>query len=149
MTTVHYIAASAKRRLIQQLRRLLAQRPEMHFACVHGSFLLPRGGFRDIDIAVWIEASSALPESALEYGWALSSYLERHVEHPIDVRVLNWASLGFRYAASSGTLLFAKDRVLWYNFREETWNEYLDFAPLSTQMLFDLLEVSPHPLPAE
>jgi predicted nucleotidyltransferase len=149
MTTVHYIAASAKRRLIQRLRRLLPQRPETHFACVHGSSLLPGGGFRDIDIAVWVEASSAPPEAALEYGWALSSYLERQVEYPIDLRVLNWSSLGFRYAASGGILLFAKDKVLWYNFREETWNQYLDFAPLPTQMFFDLLGASTHPLAPE
>jgi hypothetical protein len=75
--------------------------------------------------------------------------VERQVEHPIDVRVLNWAALGFRYAASGGNPLFAKDKVLWYNFQEETWNEYLDLAPLSTQVLFDLLGVLPHPLPAE
>jgi hypothetical protein len=121
----------------------------MHFACIHGSFLEPNGGFRDIDIAVWVEASSVQAEAALDYEWQLSPHLERQVEYPIDLRVLNWASLGFWYAASSDTLLFAKDKVLWYNFQEETWNEYLEFAPLSTQMLFDLLEVSPHPLPAE
>lgn len=148
MKTVHHISASAKRRLILRLRRLLAQRPEICFACLHGSFLQPRGGFRDIDIGVWIEASSVPPEAALEYEWRESSHLERHVEYPIDLKVLNWASIGFNHAATGGLLLFAKDRALWYNFREATWNQYLDFSPLSTQMLFDLLGASPHSLTA-
>jgi hypothetical protein len=60
-----------------------------------------------------------------------------------DVRVLNYSSLGFRHAASGGLLLFARDDEVWYNFREETWIQYLDFAPLARQMLLDLLGASP------
>ena len=71
------------------------------------------------------------------------SWLERHVPYSTDAKVLNYASMGLRYAASGGLLVFARDEESWYQFREETWMHYLDFAPLSKQMLFDLLGASP------
>lgn len=134
------LSQEGKERVIEKLRRLLAQREEVQFACIHGSFLEPQMGFRDIDIGVWVEPSLVGREISLEYEWELDSWLERHVPHPVDVKVLNYAPLGFRYAASGGLLLFAQDEVAWYDFRERTWEEYLDFAPLARQMLFDLLD---------
>jgi hypothetical protein len=67
-----------------------------------------------------------------EYQWELSAWIERSTLYPIDVRVLNYSSLGFRRAASGGPLLFTRDEELWYNFHEQTWTEHLDFAPLSS-----------------
>jgi predicted nucleotidyltransferase len=125
-----------------QLGQLLSQREEAGFACVHGSFLEPNRRFRDIDIGVWVYTSSVSQERTLDYEWELSTWLERRISYSIDVKVLNYTSIGFRYAASGGTLVFARDADLWYQFRERTWIEYLDFAPLSKQMLFDLLNPS-------
>ncbi len=47
-----------------------------------------------------------------------------------------------RHSASGGLLLMTKDHQQWYTFREETWNEYLDFAPIARQSLHDLLDPS-------
>ncbi len=124
-----------------RLGRLLSQSSEVCFACVHGSFLEPNIGFRDVDVGVWIEPSEVPKEQVLDYELELSRQLEREVSYPVDVKVLNYSTLGFRYAASGGALVFARDADLWYQFREETWMHYLDFAPRSKQMLFDLLGV--------
>ncbi len=140
MTTLRHLSSAAKEQVIQRLKVLLAQRSEVLFACALGSFPEPERGFHDIDIAAWVDTAEVPAEAALEYQWELSSWLERHIPHPMDIRVLNYASLGFRHAASGGLLLIAKDEVLWYDFREETWQKYLDFAPLARGMLFDLLD---------
>ena len=133
------MAAEEKDEIVRRLGSLISQRPEITFACVHGSFLDPEIGFRDIDVAVWVDASTRVIDRAMDYEWELSSWLEREIPHPIDAKVLNCASLGFRYAASGGTLIWATDPVLWYDFREKTWEEYLDFAPLARLILQDLL----------
>lgn len=134
------LSPEARAQTVQQLERLLARRKEVRFACVHGSFLEAQRPINDIDIAVWVDPAPAAPRTALDYEWELASWLERHIPHPIDVKVLNFAPTGFRFAVSGGVLLFARDREQWYNFRGQTWEEYLDFAPLARQMLFDLLD---------
>jgi predicted nucleotidyltransferase len=142
MTRRHQLSLEAREEIMRQLGQLLSQREEIDFACIHGSFLGSNDGFRDIDVGVWADSSAVPQELTLDYELELSAWLERHILYPIDVKVLNHACIGFRYAASGGTLIFARDPDLWYQFRERTWIEYLDFAPLSRQMLFDLLNPS-------
>ncbi len=48
------------------------------------------------------------------------------------------APVSFRYAVTRGEELFVLDREAWSMFRERTWNEYLDFAPLREEALRDL-----------
>jgi len=62
------------------------------------------------------------------YEWELSAWPEQSIPYPVDVKVLNWASLGFRYAVRGVSLLFARDEEIWYNFREETWIQHLSQA---------------------
>ena len=62
--------------------------------------------------------------------------------HPIDILALNYAPNTLRYSASGGLLLMATDHQQWYTFREETWNEYLDYDPIARQSLHDLLDPS-------
>jgi hypothetical protein len=143
MMALRNLSSAAKEQVVRRLRQLLHQHEEMVFSCIHGSVLEVSGRFRDIDVAVWVEPSEISPEAVVEYQCQLSAWLERSIPYPVDVRVLNYASLGFRHAASGGLLLFARDDEVWYNFREETWTQYLDFAPLARQMLFDLLGTSP------
>ncbi len=140
MTVWRRLAAKEKDELVLRLGTLLSERSEIMFACVHGSILDPELGFRDIDVAVWVDASAHDREAALEYEWELSSRLERDIPHPIDAKVLNYSTVGFRYAASGGSLIWARDPMLWYDFREKTWEEYLDFAPLARLILQDLLD---------
>ena len=142
MTAIRHLAAEMRGEISQRLAEALSRRPEVQFGCIHGSFLDPDSGFRDIDIAVWVEPSSIARGNSLEYQWELSSWLERRVPHPVDAKVLNYSSLGFHHGATGGQLLFARDNTLWFDSREQTWQEYLDFAPLARQILFDPLDVS-------
>ena len=139
MTGSRQLCPQDKRDLIQRIACLISQRAEVEFACVHGGFLEPELGFRDIDLAVWVEASHLKRDTALDYQWELSAWLEKEIPHPVDTLVLNYSSEGIRYNASGGLLVWSRDPVLWYNFREETWLRYLDFAPLAREMLLDLL----------
>ena len=139
MTGRRQLCQKDKSDLVQRISSLLAQRPEVDFACVHGSFLETELGFRDIDLAVWVDPLHVSKDAVLDYQWKLSAWLEKDIPHPIDTLVLNYSSMGLRYNASGGLLVWAKDPVLWYNFREQTWLLYLDFAPLAKMMLLDLL----------
>ncbi len=127
----------------RSLRERLAQREELRFACLHGSFLEARG-FRDVDLAVWVDPPRISREAALDYEFALSAWLERWIPHPIDVKVLNYAPLSFQYAVTRGELILLRDEDEWFAFREQTWRDYLDFAPLAREALIDLLELVPH-----
>lgn len=120
------------------LRRLLAQREEIRFACLHGSFLEPHG-FRDVDLAVWVDPDSVRQEAAMDYEFKLSAWIEQGVPHPIDVKVLNYAPLSFQYAVTKGEPVCLRDEEEWFAFREQTWRDYLDFAPLAKEALLDLL----------
>jgi len=57
----------------------------------------------------------------------------------VDVRVADFAPLGFRHAVTRGRLLLAHDLEAWFTFRERTWTEYFDFAPVAREALADLL----------
>ncbi len=134
------LSLEGKGQLEKSLRDLLGEQDEIRFACVHGSFLEDLG-FRDVDIGVWVNAERVARERALDYQLDLSLWLERRLSHtvPVDARVLNYAPLGFRYAASHGIPLLVRDPDAWHTFREETWRDYWDFQPLADAMLRDLL----------
>lgn len=142
MTPAYRLPSESKELVVKQLASVLEQQPEVQFACLHGSFEDSTNGFNDIDVAVWLEPSTIKPESVLDYQLDLSSLLERHVEYPVDIKVLNFATLGFQYAASGGSLLATSDREKWFTFRERTWQMYLDYAPVARQALLDLLGTS-------
>ena len=142
MTPAYQLASQEKEPIVKRLTELLAQRPEIQFACLHGSFQQSIQGFNDIDVAVWLEPSKIQPEDVVDYQMDLGIFLERHVHYLIDIIVLNFASIGFQYAASGGKLLTAGDPESWFNFRERTWLTYLDFAPLARQGLLDLFGAS-------
>lgn len=127
-----------KARVKRVLSRLLAQREEIRFACLLGSFL-ERRDIRDLDLAVWVDFAKLPPDGVLEYELRLSAWLEPEVRLPVDVKVLNDAPLSFRYAATGGISLLVRDEEEWFSFREQTWRDYFDFAPLANAMLADLL----------
>lgn len=122
-----------------RLGELLAAREEVRFACLHGS-ATERRGFRDVDVAVWLDPAKVPAAAAvIDYEFELSAWLERAIPHPMDVKVLNRATLGFRYAATGGEPVLLRDPEEWFEFRERTWREYLDFAPHAKTALLDLL----------
>jgi len=125
-----------RRQLLRRLREELELREEILFAYVLGSFAegLP---FRDVDVAVWAEGVEE--GEAWDYETKLSVDLTLKLDLPIDVKLLNYAPLGFKFNATKGELLFSRDEELRLRFVEETWVEYMDFSWLSRYMLKEAL----------
>jgi hypothetical protein len=108
------------------------------FAVLHGSFL-DRGPYRDIDVAVWLEAGR-VPASA-HFDWALdASVALRHaVGASVDVQVLNRASLAFRFHALKGQPIVVRDQEKLDDVRARTWDDYFDFEPFARRYLRESL----------
>lgn len=127
----------------EQLRSLLARdldvRPEILLAVLHGSFA--RGGetFRDIDVAVWLDPLKLAKHERFRFALDLSVQLRLTLGHPVDVRVLNDAPLGFRYHALAGSPLVVRDEAFLADLRARTWDDYLDFQPFARRYLREAL----------
>lgn len=117
-------------RIIKKLRTLLSEEKGIYFAFIHGSFL-SGADFKDIDIAVYLDASTLKKIDSIEYELKSSIRLEKYIDNPIDVKILNEAPLGFRYHSTRGYLLFSHDELIREEFLCRTWSEYFDFKPVS------------------
>lgn len=120
------------------LSQILFQKDEILFAYLCGSFLESET-FHDIDVAVYLEESMKNKIDIVEYEIALSLFIERQLRAPVDVRILNWAPLSFRYNASQGLLLLSKDESKREDFMCATWMEYFDFLPISKRYVREVL----------
>lgn len=124
--------SSAERECITQtLKERVIRCSEVRFALLHGSFISD-GPFRDIDLAVYVNPAGHQVVRS-EYEIDLSVELTQRVHIPVDVRVLNEASVAFRYHALKGLVLFVRDEECLDGFRARTWDEYCDFAPFARQ----------------
>lgn len=140
MEWLRQLGEAEKIRVTHLLGRLLDQRSEIRFACLHGSFV-ERNKFRDVDLAVWLDPARLSQKRVVDYEFDLSAWLERQIPLPVDVKVLNEAPLSFRFAATRGAPLLVRDEEEWFAFRERTWRDYFDFAPLARAALRDLLDL--------
>lgn len=116
------------------LRRELEARPEVVLALLHGSFL-KGAAYRDIDVAVWLDPGRLSLDDRFRYALDLSVHLQLQLGSPIDVRVLNDASLAFRYHVLQGRPLVTRDDEFLDELRARTWDDYLDFQPFAREYL--------------
>ena len=124
--------------LSSRLARELDARSEVLLALLHGSFA--RGEtFRDIDVAVWLDPLRLSKDERFRFALDLSVELRLTLGHPIDVRVLNDAPLGFRYHALAGAALMVRDEEFLAELRARIWDEYLDFQPFARRYLREAL----------
>jgi hypothetical protein len=120
------------------LQRELEARPEIVLAVLHGSF--SRGGtYRDIEVAVWLDAARLSRDERYRYALDLSVCLHVQLRCPIDVRVLNDATLAFRYHALRGRTLVTRDEEFLDELRARTGDDYFDFQPFARQYLREAL----------
>lgn len=124
-----YLKDSAKEKIIRELRNRLSQEENMVFAYVHGSFLDEKD-FNDIDIAVFLDPKTAIP-NPVDFEIALSLKLEESLTVCVDVKILNFAPLSFRYHATKGKLICSRDESSREDFLCRAWSEYFDFKPVS------------------
>lgn len=127
------IAESAKVQLQQHLQTI----PGICFAILYGS-AVDSEHFRDIDVGLWVDREIVSQAQALDFGFDLAAQLENVLSFPVDVRVINDASLAFRYNVSKGIPLLINDETRFTDFLERTWDEYLDFAPVAMQYLREM-----------
>lgn len=128
-------------KIIHELKGFFEDRMEIIFAYIHGSFAegLP---FTDIDVAVYVDESTVSKDNAIDYGLSISSEAELKTRiTPLDVKVLNYAPVGFKFYATKGLLLFSKDEEVRCGFLERTWKKYFDLLPKRRQILLDLVSV--------
>ena len=116
------------------LRRELEARPEVVLALLHGSFS-KGGAYRDIDVAVWLDPGRLSLDDRFRYALDLSVHLQLQLGSPIDVGVLNDASLAFRYHVLQGRPLVTRDDEFLDELRARTWDDYLDFQPFAREYL--------------
>jgi hypothetical protein len=133
------VTLNEKDGIISTLRAFFETREEIIFAYIHGSFaegIL----FRDIDVAVYVDEKAVSEDEAIDYGLRISAQGEMETRvTPLDVRVINYAPVGFKYYATKSILLFAKNEELRCDFLENTWKVYFDLLPKRKQILLDLV----------
>ncbi len=125
-------------RLIQQLKDLLQQRPEILIALLHGSFLTG-GAFRDVDLALFVDPKAIVKEPFRNYELEQGVRWSTDLGMPIDVRLLNDAPVTFRYHALKGTVLLVRDINVLEELRARTWDDYCDFAPFARRYLREVM----------
>jgi len=124
MAEFFQITSEQKRTLKAVLTRELKQRTEISFAYLYGSFIDPVASFRDIDVAVWLSKKVL----TFSYKFDLEIALEQQLHYPVDVQVLNNASLGFKFSVFKyGELLFCRDEQLLTDLIEEVAVNYMSF----------------------
>ena len=124
MSRVYRAEPAVQEQMIAALSREVTTRAEISFALVYGSFLSGHG-FRDIDIAVWLDHGAD--------RWAdvtLSADLSRLVGVPVEVRIANAAPVAFLFHMLRGRLLTVRDERLLADLMERTARQYHDQAPL-------------------
>jgi len=121
----HRNSEQEKRHIREVLRERLMQWEQIRFAYLFGSFLL-NGSFEDIDIAVYVHPHALRDHDPLLLSFDIANDLERAVRLPVDVVLLNNASLGLQFEAARGEPLMVRE-----------WEECADFAEKVTLRWWD------------
>jgi len=137
----HTLSEENKTAIKDKIKEKLQANPYILFAFVHGSFLERELPFHDIDIAIYLDEDS-FRFDYVDFCLDLSMELSSLVDINVDVHTLNNSSLGFRYEATRGELLFAIDEDACFDFIEKTRLQYFDLKPLLEENLRDLLHIS-------
>lgn len=127
-----------KKKIISSLKVELSGHPEIIFAYLHGSFLEGKY-FRDIDVAIFVDEEKVPKDKALDCELALGTELHFAMGYQVDIKILNYAPLGFKYYASKGKLLMNKDDELRVDFLCYVWSRYFDYAIKSKEFLLEML----------
>jgi len=127
-----------KNKIIQQIKKFLFEEKAILFAYLHGSFL-SENKFNDVDIGVYLDGRMIEDIKTVDFEISLSLKIEKLLKLPVDVKVINFAPLSFRYQVSCGYLLFSHDELKREEFLCKTWGEYFDFLPISRLYLKEVL----------
>jgi len=124
---LYSLSEKGKKNLTAHLKELLNKDKRILFAYVYGSFIenLP---FHDIDIGIFIRGISE--KEVTSFSIELSGMLSGQLKFPVDIRVLNFAPVPFRFQAVRGKIIFVEDEEAHSQFLEDTVRRYLDIQPI-------------------
>ncbi|MBI5788053.1 MAG: nucleotidyltransferase domain-containing protein [Candidatus Schekmanbacteria bacterium] len=135
------LPTTEKEAIIRQLTDILAEREEIIFSYLHGSFVDGQY-FRDLDVAVYVDEKCINREGAWDYEFKLASDLNDQIRRvTIDTKVFNYAPIGFQYHVTCGRLLTNRDDDLRVDVISRVWNLYFDLQPLNRRLFKDLVGV--------
>lgn len=120
-----------KKTLKETITNFLDPLPYIRFAYLFGSLASGSAGvLSDIDIAVFFDETIDGRKEAYGPECQLPPDLEQILGQPVDLAVLNTASVFLRYQVlKKGELLFCRSEKERIRFHEETIRSYLDFLP--------------------
>jgi uncharacterized protein len=124
------ISQKKKKRVSEELTKMIYKQEEILFAFIFGSFQDAAGNmpFRDIDVGIFVKETG--PKEAVYYALDLSQHLSSSVSYPVDVRIINEAPIPFLFHVIQGKLIVNKDDDLTSDFMENVIRRYLDMKPL-------------------
>jgi len=132
------VSRKERGRIGKFLGRLLGKENGIFFAYLHGSFT-EGGPFRDIDVAVFVDEKAIPKERALDFEMSTSIKLEKEVKLPIDLKIINYAPLGFQYYSTAGPLIMCNEDDLRVDFLTRIRSLYFDFKPSSERFLLEMM----------
>jgi predicted nucleotidyltransferase len=123
----YYLNQEERRDLGNKLKRILEERKEIEFAYLYGSFIedLP---FHDVDVGIYV--AGIRDSEATFYALDLAQSLSSKLAAPVDVRILNFAPVSFRYHVFRGELIWERNEELRSRIMERTMQKYFDLSPI-------------------
>ncbi len=115
MSCYNYIM---KNELLKKIASVLKEHPEIAFAYLYGSFLKQPEVAKDIDIAVGLKGISDLYR-ALEITGSVKDKLHDLIPKPVDLRILNFATVSF-------CLDVLEEGFLFYEADEEYLTDFIE-----------------------
>jgi len=88
---------------------------------------------------VFVDEGKLSRKEALEYEITSALELEKIIKLPVDIKIINFAPLRFKYEITKGEVIFSRDENKRYEFLEKTWQEYLDFKQIEKKFIIDML----------
>ncbi len=120
-----------KDKIINTITNILKKDKNIILAYIFGSFAkFKNSNFKDIDIAIMLRKESRGLEKLTLLN-KISSKIENKIKYPIDIVILNQASIALKHQIiKNGKLLFEKKHRLAYKFIIETITKYLDYLDI-------------------
>jgi hypothetical protein len=113
-----------REQIIRRIKDYFLDKNDVVFAYLHGSFIESRI-FRDIDIAIFVRKSMR----DIELESDLSYELTDKTGYPVEVRIINNASIAFQMAVlRKGRLLISKANNVRTDFIENTSRRYREYS---------------------
>jgi hypothetical protein len=125
-------------KIIGKLSNIISQKKDITFAYLHGS-CLNQQKFNDIDIGIYVDEKVTGFIDLVDFEISMGLEIGKVTRIPVDVKILNFAPLGFKYHTSCGKLLFSRDEDKRIEFLCNTWLQYFDFRHIAQVYLQEVL----------